>query len=111
MDLQPHRVLSLSLELHPSGAVLSDRDRSRSGRGSDDASARVIMKRIQVSIATQRLELWEGSRLVKSWPCSTSSYGIGSQEGSNKTPVGSFTVREKHGDGAPSGTIFKSRQA
>ena len=68
------------------------------------------MTRIEISIANQRLALWEGTRLVKSWPCSTSKFGIGFQEGSNKTPVGGFVVREKHGDGAPSGTIFKARQ-
>jgi L,D-transpeptidase YbiS len=68
------------------------------------------MKRIEVSIGTQRLTLWEDTAMVKNWPCSTSAYGIGFQEGSNKTPVGAFVVREKHGDNAPSGTIFKSRQ-
>lgn len=31
-------------------------------------------------------------------------------EGSNKTPLGSFIVKEKHGDAAACGTIFKSRQ-
>jgi lipoprotein-anchoring transpeptidase ErfK/SrfK len=31
-------------------------------------------------------------------------------EGSNKTPLGSFTIKEKHGEGAECGTIFKSRQ-
>ncbi|MDZ4287148.1 MAG: L,D-transpeptidase [Prosthecobacter sp.] len=68
------------------------------------------MKRIEVSIGTQRLALWEGSRLLKSWPCSTSQFGIGFLEGSYKTPVGRFAVAEKHGEGAASGTIFKSRQ-
>jgi lipoprotein-anchoring transpeptidase ErfK/SrfK len=67
-------------------------------------------RRIEVTIGTQRLALWEGTRLVKAWGCSTSGFGIGFLEGSNKTPLGSFVVKEKHGDGAPSGTIFKSRQ-
>jgi lipoprotein-anchoring transpeptidase ErfK/SrfK len=44
------------------------------------------------------------------WPCSTSKFGLGTQPGSNKTPLGSFIVQEKHGDAAPTGTIFKSRQ-
>lgn len=67
--------------------------------------------RIEVSVGTQRLVLWDGHRQVKSWPCSTSKFGLGYQEGSNKTPIGGFVVREKHGDQAPLGTIFKSRQA
>lgn len=67
--------------------------------------------RIEVSVGTQRLVLWDGHRQVKSWPCSTSKFGLGYQEGSNKTPIGGFVVREKHGDQTPLGTIFKSRQA
>lgn len=65
--------------------------------------------RIEVSIATQHLQLWDGFRLVKEWPCSTSKFGIGFVEGSNKTPLGRFVVKEKHGHGLPSGTIFKAR--
>ncbi|HAL71100.1 MAG TPA: murein L,D-transpeptidase [Verrucomicrobiales bacterium] len=66
--------------------------------------------RIEVSVGTQSLVLWDGIRQVKRWPCSTSKFGLGYTEGSNKTPLGGFLVREKHGDGAPVGTIFKSRQ-
>ena len=66
--------------------------------------------RIEVSISIQRLSLWDGTHLVRSWPVSTSKFGIGFQEGSLKTPVGGFVVKEKHGDGAKSGTIFKARQ-
>jgi L,D-transpeptidase YbiS len=66
--------------------------------------------RIEVSVATQSLRLFDCMRQVREWPCSTSKFGLGSQEGSNKTPLGSFIVKEKHGEGAESGTIFKSRQ-
>lgn len=67
-------------------------------------------QRIEVSISTQRLSLWEGTRMVRTWPVSTSKFGIGFQEGSLKTPVGGFVIKEKVGDGAASGTIFKARQ-
>lgn len=66
--------------------------------------------RIEVSIGTQRLRLFDGPHLVHEWSCSTSKFGLGFTEGSNKTPLGSFIVIEKHGDGAECGTIFKSRQ-
>jgi L,D-transpeptidase YbiS len=66
--------------------------------------------RLEVSIGTQRLRLWDGRRLVMEVPCSTSKFGLGTQPGSNKTPLGSFIVQEKHGAGAASGTIFRSRQ-
>ncbi len=69
-----------------------------------------MSQRLEVSIATQRLQLWDSHRLLKEWPASTSKFGIGFVEGSNKTPLGRFRVKEKHGTGAPSGTIFKARQ-
>lgn len=68
------------------------------------------MKRLSVSVATQVIRLWDGQRLVKEWPCSTSKFGLGFTEGSLRTPLGHFRVREKLGGGAPWGTIFKSRQ-
>lgn len=66
--------------------------------------------RIEVSAGAQRVRLCDGFNIVRQWPCSTSKFGLGFTEGSNKTPLGSFEVREKHGDGAALGTIFKSRQ-
>lgn len=66
--------------------------------------------RIEVSIGTQRLRLFEEHRVVREWSCSTSKFGIGFTEGSNKTPLGHFLVKEKHGDEAECGTIFKARK-
>jgi len=66
--------------------------------------------RLDVSISTQRLRLWDGFRLVKEWAVSTSKFGIGFAEGSNKTPLGAFFVSEKHGAGAALQTIFKARK-
>ena len=53
--------------------------------------------RIEVPIGTQRLQLWDGHRLVRQWPVSTSKFGIGFTEGSNKTPLGGFVVRRNTG--------------
>lgn len=66
--------------------------------------------RLEVCVGTQTLSLFEGPQLIRQWPCSTSKFDLGFTEGSYRTPVGRFTVKEKHGDGAPAGTIFKSRQ-
>lgn len=66
--------------------------------------------RLDISVATQTLSLWDGTRLVKVWPCSTSKFGIGFEEGSNRTPLGAFRVMEKHGENASKHTIFKSRK-
>jgi lipoprotein-anchoring transpeptidase ErfK/SrfK len=66
--------------------------------------------RLEVSIATQTLSVWDGRTLVKQWPCSTSKFGIGFEPGSNRTPLGAFRVMEKHGQDMPQRTVFKSRK-
>jgi len=49
-------------------------------------------------------------RFVKKFRCSTSRFGIGQMEGSNRTPLGLHRIAEKIGGGRPVGTVFKSRQ-
>ena len=51
-----------------------------------------------------------GFRVKKSYPVSTSKRGFGTKVDSYKTPTGIHQVKEKIGDGAKIGTIFKSRQ-
>ena len=65
---------------------------------------------IHVSVEKQKLDVTQDGRTIRSFPVSTSRFGLGSEEGSNKTPLGRFKVGEKIGDEMPSGTIFKSRQ-
>ena len=65
---------------------------------------------IHISIRDQRLTLKEGESLISAYPVSTSRFGIGTEEGSMKTPIGRFRVAEKIGGNMPSGTIFRSRE-
>jgi lipoprotein-anchoring transpeptidase ErfK/SrfK len=67
------------------------------------------VKNIHISIRDQRLTLKEGETLVRTYPVSTSRFGIGTEEDSMKTPTGRFRVAEKIGDGLPSDTVFQSR--
>src|SRR2546427_5581130 len=67
------------------------------------------MKSIHVSIRDQRLTLKENERAIRSYPVSTSRFGVGTEEGSMKTPTGRFSVAKKIGGDMPSGTIFRSR--
>src|SRR5881227_2713484 len=67
------------------------------------------MKSIHVSIRNQRLTLKEDETPIRSYPVSTSRFGIGTEEGSMKTPTGRFSVAKKIGGDMPSGTIFRSR--
>ncbi|MGI8432378.1 MAG: L,D-transpeptidase family protein [Chthoniobacterales bacterium] len=64
---------------------------------------------IRVSVRDQRLDLVEAGAVVASYPVSTSRFGLGSEEGSRKTPLGRFRIGEKIGAGAPVGTIFRGR--
>ncbi len=63
-----------------------------------------------VSVRDQRLLLLRDDKPVKSYPVSTSKYGLGSRRGSRRTPLGSMAVAKKIGGGAPSGAVFKSRR-
>jgi L,D-transpeptidase YbiS len=67
--------------------------------------------KIDISIRRQRLTLKRGRKTLKAYPISSSRFGLGSEEGSMKTPLGQFRVAEKIGHGQPPGTIFKSRVA
>jgi len=67
--------------------------------------------KIDVSVRDQRLILTRDGEELRSYPISTSRFGIGTGEGSLKTPLGRFHIVEKIGDGAAPGTIFKARVA
>jgi len=64
---------------------------------------------IRISVRDQRLELISGDAVLSSYPVSTSRFGLGSEEGSMKTPLGKFKIGEKIGADTPSGTVFRSR--
>jgi L,D-transpeptidase YbiS len=65
--------------------------------------------KIDISIRDQTLTLKHGDETVKKYPISSSRFGLGVEEGSNKTPTGNFRVASKIGYGLPAGTIFQSR--
>jgi lipoprotein-anchoring transpeptidase ErfK/SrfK len=64
---------------------------------------------IHISIRDQQLIVKEDETPIRTYPVSTSRFGIGTEEGSLKTPVGRFRVAEKIGCDMPAGTIFQSR--
>lgn len=63
-----------------------------------------------VDIRRQRLYLLEQGRHVAGYPVSTAARGIGNRVNSEQTPIGVFRVAEKHGEGAPAGTVFRGRR-
>ncbi len=63
-----------------------------------------------VSVRDQRMMLVRDGDVVKTYPVSTSKFGLGSRSGSKRTPLGRMEVAKKIGGGAPSGAVFKSRR-
>lgn len=69
------------------------------------------MKRfIEVSIADQRLRLYEQGNIVMDVLVSTASKGPGEIRGSEQTPRGWHTIRAKIGAGTPLNSVFKGRR-
>lgn len=54
-----------------------------------------------VSIDNQKMYHIKEGAIVKKYIISSSEYGTGSVDGSNKTPLGLHKVKEKHGDNIP----------
>ena len=65
---------------------------------------------IVVSVPEQVLRLYDGNAVIREYRCSTSKYGLGTEPGSNFTPLGRFRIDRKIGHGAEPRTIFKSRR-
>lgn len=63
-----------------------------------------------VSVRDQQMLLLRDGELVRRYPVSTSKFGLGSQAGSKRTPLGRLEVAHKIGEGAPPGAVFKSRR-
>lgn len=63
-----------------------------------------------ISVKDQKMLLLEKGEPVKTYPVSTSKFGLGNQRGSKRTPLGKMEVARKIGRGAPSGAVFKSRR-
>ena len=65
---------------------------------------------LEVSVPEQTLRLMEGQTVITSYTISTSKFGLGTEEGSNRTPLGNFAISDKIGVEAPLRTIFRSRE-
>ena len=63
-----------------------------------------------VSVADQKLVLWQDGAERARFPISTSRFGLGDRLGSYATPVGALQVAEKIGQSVREGTVFKERR-
>lgn len=65
---------------------------------------------MRVSVADQKLALYENGAAVRVYKVSTSKVGMGDSPASNCTPVGKMKVAKKIGNGLPPGMVFKGRR-
>lgn len=62
-----------------------------------------------VDIKSQKLFLTEGDQIIREYDISSSKFGTGNLENSNRTPLGIHKIINKYGHNAPAGRIFQSR--
>jgi L,D-transpeptidase YbiS len=65
--------------------------------------------RIVVKTEQQEMEVWDGKRLVRSYPVSTAKNGLGCEKGSYKTPTGKLRIAEKVGEDLELGAVLRDR--
>lgn len=64
---------------------------------------------LYVDTKSQRLQCVYNFSTLHTYTISTSQFGLGNRENSNKTPPGVHSIKEMIGHNAPAGRIFKSR--
>ncbi|MFZ4387911.1 MAG: L,D-transpeptidase family protein [Chthoniobacterales bacterium] len=67
-------------------------------------------KRLILDVGAQRLDLEQSDGTILSYPVSTSKYGLGTQEGSFRTPTGRLRIHAKFGGNAPAWMCFQGRE-
>ena len=69
-----------------------------------------MLPSIDIDLATQRLRLLLGDRVLRQFSVSTARNGAGEQEGSECTPRGLHHIAARIGAGMPENTVFVGRR-
>ncbi len=68
------------------------------------------MNSIKINVTEQQLSLFDDDgKLLHQYPVSTSKYGTGSRNGSEKTPLGLHRIKNKLGGAMPVNEVFIGR--
>lgn len=67
----------------------------------------VVRDGVAVTLSDQKLTLFKEGKKVKDYSISSSKFGIGNTNGSNRTPLGIHAISQKNGEGQPQGMVFK----
>ncbi|MFM2242869.1 MAG: hypothetical protein RLZ97_1724 [Verrucomicrobiota bacterium] len=94
-------LLSILIQL---GLVLGAVSLSSCGTSRDTRNQMIV------SVRDQQMLLVRDGNPVKAYRISTSKFGLGSERGSNRTPLGQMEVARKIGSGQPAGMVFKNRR-
>lgn len=82
------------------------------GGYSRDVEPRAVVRDgVAVTVYDQKLTVYKGGKKVKDYNVSTSKFGLGSTNGSRRTPLGIHAVSHKTGEGQPKGMVFKGAHA
>lgn len=76
----------------------------------DDQPTALVKDGVVVSVRDQKMAVMRNGKLVKTYPVSTSKFGLGDSKGSCRTPLGAHRIASKIGANQPKGMVFKSRQ-
>lgn len=68
----------------------------------------VVKDGVAITLRDQKLTVFRGGKKVKDYSISSSKFGIGSTNGSHRTPLGIHAVTKKVGEGQPKGMVFKA---
>lgn len=66
--------------------------------------------KIEIHIKAQQLKCFKSNILCKTYLISSGEKGVGTEEGSYKTPLGRHEICEKIGENLPKNSIFVARQ-
>ena len=69
-----------------------------------------VRNEVIISVKEQKLMLLQNGAKVRTYPVSTSKFGLGDGFGRMTTPVGAMAVAQKIGDRAPVGAVFHRRR-
>ncbi len=92
------------------GTLLSSCGMFRPGKklyAEDIPPKAVVRDGVAVTLSDQKLTVFKEGKKVKDYSISSSKFGIGNTNGSNRTPLGIHAISQKNGEGQPQGMVFK----
>ncbi len=76
----------------------------------DYEPTRLVTDGALISVRDQEMAIMRHGKVIKTYPVSTSKFGLGDTRGSYRTPLGVHRIAKKIGSGQPKGMVFKSRK-